>query len=166
MKGNRAEDGFSIIEASMGLAIAAIAAVMFVGAMASTHRLSATNRQHQQATEVAVAELESARSLSWTALANSSFNSSAPLLVGTTPVLSATETGIPTDEALKIVTGAGVAPLQNKVVDGSTYTVWSYVTTSGYATDVRRVVVQVAWSVAASNHQVVFSTLISQAGAP
>lgn len=159
------DGGFSLIEAAVGFAVATIAAVLFVGAMASNQRLGATNRFHQQATALAVADIEATRNLAWAALALSSFNPAAPLLEGSSQVLSASETGIPFNENLLVSGGGAVAPTQVTVIDGTSLQVWRYVTTSSYATDLRRVVVQVVWSVAGATHEVVFSTMISQTGA-
>lgn len=159
------DGGFSLIETAVGLTVATIAAVLFVGAMTSNQRLGAANRFHQQATAIAVADIEAARNLSWSALALSSFNSAAPLLEGTSQVLSASETGIPFNENLVVSGSGGLAPSQVTVIDGTSLQAWRYVTTSSYAADLRRVVVQVVWSVAGASHSVVFSTLISQTGA-
>ncbi|MFQ5947843.1 MAG: hypothetical protein ACE5KX_03165 [Acidimicrobiia bacterium] len=159
----RDERGFGLVEALVAMVLVIIFFVIFGQTFGGALRNSAGNRLRQQATSIAMQELEFGRSLTYIQLAMSSVDPSAPMLDASQTQLLASESGLAADEPL-VIDGAGlVAPSGSETIDGQQFQVWRYVTQA--QPGLKRLVVLIEWEVGGADSSFQASTLISQVGA-
>ena len=161
----RHDDGFTLVEVSVAVLVAAILLTSLTLMLGNTIRSVRDNRAQEQATVVALGEIEFARSVDWTELALDPIV--APLdprllspldrkLVGAT-------IGLAGDEDL-VEDAAGLIPYQStESFDNQNFTIYQYVTE--VEPELRRVVVVVEWQNGTSSHEHFTSTLISEVSA-
>jgi type II secretory pathway pseudopilin PulG len=170
---HRRDEGFTLIEATFAIVIAAIAFTALSAALLSTLKAALTSRLNQQSIDVASAEVESLRALDYAAVANSStdtFSASEDPNLASCGASCWTYdpdgTGPKAPEKIYLVAGAGVPQHVQTVTVGNTkFTRRTYVTTvadSSVATAAyRRVTVVVTWSLHGVNHTHVTSTFVT-----
>ena len=153
--------GFTLLEAVVATFVVILLFAGFGRAMGASFGGAMGNRAAQEATAVAVSHLEFARSLAWDEIAMPHVPTGTPMVDRATYHLVGAEADLPTDEALVVDGGGLLAPMAVESVDGTSYTVWTIVSSVGPG--LRRVVVLVVWEVegAVTNYRT--STLIAEA---
>jgi prepilin-type N-terminal cleavage/methylation domain-containing protein len=152
-------DGFTLVELLVAMFIVVVLFLGFGRALAGALQTSRDNRLAQEATGIATQYVELARSLAWVELGLSSIDATAPLVAVSGVDLDGAAVGLEADEPLVYTVDGLVAPRVVEVVDETPFTVWSYVSEYG---DLRRVVVEVAWSNDAGARTFRTSTLVSE----
>lgn len=131
----------------------------FGRALAGALQTSRDNRLAQEATGLATEYVELARGLTWAELAMSSIDPGAPLLGASGDSLDAGELGLKDAEPLVYTVDGIVAPKVVETIDETPFTVWSYV---AEADALRRVVVEVRWTLEGGARSFRTSTLVSE----
>ncbi|MEX0825188.1 MAG: type II secretion system protein [Acidimicrobiia bacterium] len=155
------DSGFSIIEA---LVAASILLVIFAGfgtTLGGAFNGAQDNDVAQEATALAVEQIEYARSLTWDGVAMTALASGAPAMDQTEGVLLASEADLEADELLVVDDDGWISPKEIETIDGQSFTIWRYVSDAGGG--IRRFLVIVEWNLdgVVSYHR--NSTLISEA---
>lgn len=156
-----AEGGFTIVETAMAGILAVIVFTGLAGSLTAALREARENRYQQTATAVALTELEEVRALEWAALAMTSVDGDAPLLAANGIQLDGAAVGLPRDETLAVADDGAVEPSSVETVDGTSYTVWRYVTMPDY--DSRRLVFEIVWQNESGTHHHLTSVMITKA---
>lgn len=155
------DDGFTLIEVSVAAVLVVVFALAAATSFGTAFGISRGNILSQQASSVVSQELEYVRTLSWTELAMSSVDTSAPMLNSTGTTLLGSKAGFSGDEVLVVFDGIGlVTPYRTYYVDGTEYEVWRYMTHSPGG--LRRFVVLVTWLDETSFGSLLSSTLITE----
>jgi hypothetical protein len=131
----------------------------FGRALSGALQTSRNNRLAQEATGLATEYVELARGLTWAELAMSSIDPDAPLLGASGDALDALEIGLAADEPLVYTVDGLLSPKVIETIDETPFTVWSYVAEAG---DLRRVVVDVRWTLEGGARSFRTSTLVSE----
>lgn len=154
------DDGFSLIEAVMASFIVVLLFAGFGKSMSVAFSGSHDNAVAQEATALAVEQVEFVRELGWDDIAMPYVPDSAPLVDSLTSTLLADEAGIAADEPLHVWSAGLVYPEATESVDGSSYTIHRYVSEADGG--LRRIVVLVTWEVEGVVSSYRTSTLISE----
>lgn len=155
------DDGFSLVEAIVATFVVIVLFAGFGRAMGTAFSGSMGNRAAQEATAVAVTQLEFVRSLAWSEIGMTHVPTGMPMVDRETYQLLADEADLDADEQL-VVGGTGlIAPMTVESVDGTSYRVWTIVSQAG--TGLRRVVVLVTWEVDGGFSDYRTSTLVAEA---
>jgi type II secretory pathway pseudopilin PulG len=155
------DSGFSIIEALVAASILLVIFAGFGSTLGGAFNGAEDNDVAQEATALAVEQIEFARSLTWDGVAMTALASGAPAMDQTQGVLLADEADLVEDESL-IVDGDGrISPKEIETIDGQSFTIWRYVSDAGGG--IRRFLVIIEWQLdgVVSHHR--NSTLISEA---
>jgi hypothetical protein len=153
-------DGFTLVEAIMASFVVVILFAGFGRTMGAAFKGSVTNAHTQEATAIAVEQLEFARSLEWQFVAMSSVDESAPMVNGETGRLSAEPNHLESEEEFFVDEDGLIVPYNTETVDGTSYTIWSYVT---HVDDgLRRLVYLIQWEVEGDVSTYQTATLISE----
>lgn len=155
----RPDAGFTLIEAVVATFVVILLFTGFGRAMDAAFDGSAENAAAQEATAIAVEQMEFVRSLTWPEIAMTGVPTDMPMVNRQTMQLLAAEADLDEDESLVTGEGALVAPFAVETVDHTTYSVWSYVSAAG---GLRRLVVLVTWEVDGVVTTYRTSTLISE----
>ena len=158
----RKEDGFSLMESVVAMAVVIILFVSVAVSLQVIMRHQRDVRLRQQAAALVIQELEATRTVAWNVLAMGStaaddFNDGTDLL-GASVDLTA-------DEPLVIDTANGLVGYQDLAIesfDGQDFDVNRYVSDAG--TDLRRIVVVVSWTANGVPHTEIASTLLAENG--
>jgi type II secretory pathway pseudopilin PulG len=155
------DSGFSIIEA---LVAASILLVIFAGfgtTLGGAFNGAHDNDVAQEATSLAVEQIEYARSLTWDGVAMTALAPGAPAMDQTQGILLAEEADLEADESLIVDEGGWISPNEIETIDGQSFTIWRYVSDAGGG--IRRFLVIIEWNLdgVVSYHR--NSTLISEA---
>lgn len=151
------EEGFTLVELSVAMVIAVIIMVAASSSLRSALTGSRMNRFRQEATAVAMATFEHARSLEWDQLAMAGIDPQDPWI--TDGVLPASVSGLDEDEAvLECPTGV-LAPVTTETVGQVPFTTRTYVT--HVSDSLRRVYVLVAWEIEGSSYHYRSDSLVS-----
>jgi prepilin-type N-terminal cleavage/methylation domain-containing protein len=154
------ERGFTLVELLVSMFIVVLLFLAFGRALGGALQTSRDNRLAQEATGIAAEYVELARGLAWSELAMSSIDPTAPLLGSGGGAIDAAELGLAADEALVYTVDGVLSPKVVETVDGTPFTVWSYVAETG---ELRRVVVEVEWELEdESRRSFRTSTLVSE----
>jgi type II secretory pathway pseudopilin PulG len=155
------DSGFTLIEAAVAASILIMIITGFGYTLGGTFNGSHDNLVAQEATALAVEQIEYARSLPWDDVAMTSLATGAPAMDQTQGVLLAAEADLDEDESLVVDEDGRVSPTEVETIDGQSFTIWRYVSDAGGG--IRRYLVIVEWSIdgVVSNHR--NSTLISEA---
>lgn len=154
------DDGFSLIEAVMASFVVVLLFAGFGKSMSAAFEGSHDNAAAQEATALAVEQMEYVRSLAWHEIAMPYAPESAPMVDSATERLVAAEANIAEDEDLHIDSAGLVHPKSIEIVDGTGYTVRRYVSLAGG--ELRRVIVLISWEVEGVVNTYRTSTLISE----
>jgi len=161
MNACRRESGFSLVEVSVAASLVVAFALAFATSFGVAFGATRGNLLRQTATGVVNEEFEYVRALTWTELAMSSVDTSAPLLDATKQLLVGTEVGFAGTETLAVFADTGlITPWRKYIVDGQDYQVWRYVTHAGGG--IRRFVALVTWSEDGASESLLSSTLLSE----
>jgi hypothetical protein len=161
MNACRRESGFSLVEVSVAASLVVAFALAFATSFGVAFGATRGNLLRQTATGVVNEEFEYVRALTWTELAMSSVDTSAPLLDDTKQLLVGAEVGFAGTETLAVFADTGlITPWRKYVVDGQDYQVWRYVTHAGGG--IRRFVALVTWSEDGASESLLSSTLLSE----
>lgn len=155
------DSGFSIIEA---LVAASILLVIFAGfgtTLGGAFNGAHDNDVAQEATALAVEQIEYARSLTWDGVAMTALAPGAPAMDQTQGILLAEEADLEADESLIVDEDGWISPNEIETIDGQSFTIWRYVSDAGGG--IRRFLVIIEWNLdgVVSYHR--NSTLISEA---
>lgn len=155
------DEGFSIIEAIVAASILIVIFAGFGSTLGGAFNGSHDNDVAQEATALAVEQIEYARSLAWVGVAMTAVASDAPGVDPTGGILLAEEADLEESEALIVDEDGRIAPTGVETVDGQSFTIWRYVSDAGGG--IRRFMVIVEWQLdgVVSYHR--NSTLISEA---
>lgn len=160
MRIQRGDLGFTLIEAVVATFVVILLFTGFGRAMGAAFDGSAENAAAQEATAIAVEQMEFVRSLTWPEIAMTHVPTGIPMVNRETSQLLAAEADLDGDELL-VVEGSGlVAPMTIEAVDMTSYTVWSYVSEAGGG--LRRLMILVTWDVEGAVTTYRTSTLISE----
>lgn len=154
------DEGFSLVEAVMASFIVVLLFAGFGKSMSVAFSGSHDNAVAQEATALAVEQLEFVRSLAWDEIGMSFVPQSAPLIDATSGIILAAEANLDEDEPLYVREDGLVYPEATETVDGTAYTVRRYVSTT--SSGLRRVVVLVTWEVDGVVSSYRASTMISE----
>lgn len=161
MNACRRESGFSLVEVSVAASLVVAFALAFATSFGVAFGATRGNLLRQTATGVVNEEFEYVRALTWTELAMSSVDTSAPLLDATKQLLVGAEVGFAGTETLAVFADTGlITPWRKYIVDGQDYQVWRYVTHAGGG--IRRFVALVTWSEDGASESLLSSTLLSE----
>ncbi len=154
------DDGFSIIEAIMASFVVVLLFAGFGKSMGAAFAGSRENVVAQEATALAVEQLEFIRSFEWDEIAMPHLVSGVPYIDAQASVLLGDEVGLSEDEPLRVNPQGLVYPESIEIVDGTAYAVYRYVTDT--SDGLRRVVILITWEVegVVSSHRT--STLVSE----
>lgn len=155
------DSGFSIIEALVAASILLVIFAGFGSTLGGAFNGAQDNDVAQEATALAVEQIEYARSLTWDGVAMTALASGAPAMDQTQGVLLASEADLEADEALIVDEDGRISPKEIETIDGQSFTIWRYVSDAGGG--IRRFLVIIEWQLdgVASHHR--NSTLISEA---
>ena len=143
MRVHKNEDGFTLIEAVVALAIAVVLFTVLGATLAATMNSQRQARIQQEATALANQYVEISRSLTWDELAMDAEETGDPRTSGSALLASASD--LPTNEALVVDATDGLIDSKfTETIDGTTFTIWQYVTEID-PDELRRVVVFVDW---------------------
>lgn len=151
------EDGFTLIELSVAMMIAVIIMVAASSTLRGALTGSRMNRFRQEATAVAMATFEHARSLEWDQLALSGVDPDDPWIVDGT--LPASTSGLLEDEPILTCSTGVLAPVTSETVGQVSFTTRTYVTR--VSETLRRVYVLVSWDLEGNPFQYRSDTLVS-----
>lgn len=154
------EDGFSLIEAVMASFVLVLLFAGFGKSMGTSYSGSRDNAAAQEATAVAVEQIEFVRSLGWADIAMPYVPESDPMVDSTNGMLLADEADIEQDEPLHVDTGGLVHPEDIETVDGVSYTIRRYVSVT--PDGLRRIIALVTWEVEGVVTSYRTSTLVSE----
>lgn len=154
------DDGFSLVEAVMASFIVVLLFAGFGKSMSAAFDGSHDNAVAQEATALAVEQTEFVRSLEWAEIALPYAPEQAPMVDNETGRVRANEANLDEDEDLYVDSNGLVYPYTTEVVDGTAYTVRSYVTQAGGG--LRRLIVLVTWEVDGVVSTYKTSTLVSE----
>ncbi|HAX82232.1 MAG TPA: hypothetical protein DCY40_06680, partial [Actinobacteria bacterium] len=161
MNASHRESGFSLIEVSVAASLVVAFALAFATSFGVAFGSTRGNLLRQSATGVVNEEFEYVRALTWTELAMSSVDTTAPLLDATKQLLVGTEVGFAGTEMLAVFADTGrITPWRKYVIDAQEYQVWRYVTHAGGG--MRRFVALVTWSHDGASESLLSSTLVSE----
>ena len=161
MNACRRESGFSLVEVSVAASLVVAFALAFATSFGVAFGATRGNLLRQTATGVVNEEFEYVRALTWTELAMSSVDTSAPLLDDTKQLLVGADVGFAGTETLAVFADTGlITPWRKYIVDGQDYQVWRYVTHAGGG--IRRFVALVTWSEDGASESLLSSTLLSE----
>lgn len=154
------DSGFTLIEAAVAASILIMLVAGFGYTLGGAFNGSHDNVVAQEATALAVEQIEYARSLPWDGVAMTSLATGAPM-DQTQGILLADEADLDEDESLVVDEDGRVSPTEVETIDGQSFTIWRYVSDAGGG--IRRYLVIVEWSIdgVVSHHR--NSTLISEA---
>lgn len=155
------DDGFSLIEATMASLIVVLLFAGFGKSMSVAFSGSHDNAVAQEATALAVEQLEFVRSLEWDEVALAEDPGAAPMVDAGAGTLRGTEAGLAADELIFVDDGGLVQPLLTEIVDGTPFSIHQIVSTA--SDDLRRVVVLVSWEIDGVVSSYLTSTLVSEA---
>jgi prepilin-type N-terminal cleavage/methylation domain-containing protein len=151
------EEGFTLVELSVAMVIAVIIMVAASTSLRGALSGSRMNRFRQEATAVAMATFEHARSLEWEQLAMSDLDPQDPWI--TDGVLPASASGLNEDEqVLECPTGV-LAPVTTETIGQIPFTSRTYVT--HVSETLRRVYVWVEWEIEGNPYQYRSDSLVS-----
>lgn len=155
------DSGFSIIEAMVAASILLVIFAGFGTTLGGAFNGSRDNDVAQEATALAVEQIEYARSLAWDGVAMTSLASGAPAMDQSQGTLLADEADLEKDESLVVDEDGRISPTEVETIDGQSFTIWRYVSDAGG--DIRRYLVIIEWHLdgVVSYHR--NSTLISEA---
>jgi type II secretory pathway pseudopilin PulG len=155
------DSGFTIIEAIVASSILIVIFAGFGTTLGGAFNGARDNNVAQEATAVAVEQIEYARSLTWDGVAMTALASGAPAMDETQGVLLATEADLAANELLVVDADGRISPKEIETIDGQDFTIWRYVSDAGGG--IRRFLVIVEWHLdgVVSSHR--NSTLISEA---
>ena len=152
-------DGFTIVELLVSMFVVVLLFLAFGRALTSALDTSRENRLAQEATGIATEHIEMARGLTWAELAQASIDAEAPLLATSGDAIDGAELGLAGDEVIVYTPDGIVTPKVTETIDGSSFTVWRYVSEAG---DLRRVVIEVRWDSDGSPRSFRTSTLVAE----
>jgi type II secretory pathway pseudopilin PulG len=135
------EDGFSLIEAAVALAISVVLFVLLAVSLQASQRSAAGSRTMQEATSIGTQYAELSRGLTWDELAMDAVESGDPRVAG--GKLLATVANLPADEDLVVDASGLIDGKVTETVDNTAFTVWQYVTVIN--SELKRVVIFVEW---------------------
>jgi len=124
------EDGFTIVESLVSMMLVLLFFVTFTISVAGALRGSRNNRLAQTGTVVVTEHLEAVRGLAWLEVAMTEVDPAAPMIDVDGVLLLASETGMEADESLVVSIYGIISPKVIEVVEGTEYTVWTYVTSA------------------------------------
>ncbi len=154
------ERGFTIVEGLVALVLAVILFVALGASLNASFRSGREARIQEQATQLSIEGVETARSMTWDEVAMSTVEAGDPRVAGSN--LKASAADLPGNEALVIDASAGlIDPRRIETLDGQEFVVWQYVTEVD--ADLRRVVVIVNWSAGGTEREHHTSSLFSRA---
>ncbi|MDO8107795.1 prepilin-type N-terminal cleavage/methylation domain-containing protein [Isoptericola sp. b441] len=176
----RPDDGFGLIEMVVALLIAGVVFGALATTLVAGLRTSLYGRQNQQATDAMTAELERLRAVDFGSLTMDSTDlagdprilncSGTPcLMVDGTPETLVLGTGGAVTPHIKTVDDGTAAGVANQTVNGTTFTVSSYITASDQPVDQAvRATVFVNWTTGSTPHERSISSMIAftQRGLP
>jgi len=125
-----AEHGFTIVESLVSMMLVSLFFMAFSVSVVGALRGSRNTRLTQAATVVVTEHLEAVRGLAWLEVAMTGVDPVAPMLDDDGLVLLASEAGLEADEALVVSAYGIINPKVVEVVEGTEYTVWTYVTSA------------------------------------
>ena len=153
------EDGFTLIEAIVALAIAVVLFTVLGATLAATMNTQRQARIQQEATALANQYVELSRAMRWNELAMDVEESGDPRTGGSALLGSAA--GLPANEALVVDGSNGLIDSKvTETIDDTTFTIWQYVTEIN--SELRRVVVFVDWDENDSTRSHHLSTVIAE----
>lgn len=154
------DDGFSLIEAVMASFVVVLLFAGFGKSMSAAFSGSHDNAAAQEATALAVEQMEYVRSLQWDEIAMPYAPEAAPMVDGETGRLRADEANIAEDEDLYVDENGLVHPESTETVDRTAYTIRRYVSSTDGG--LRRVIVLISWEVEGVVSTYRTSTLVSE----
>ena len=163
----RSDGGFTLVEVLVAMVIGVILIVGLTLTLTSSLRSVNQNRTVEQATAIAIEQVEFARSLAWDELLMDTPATGDPRVAPSAPSgkLLGTEVGLPSNEPLVIDTANGRVPYETlETLDTQDFAIHNYVTEAG--TDLRRLVVVVDWTVGGTTRSHQATTLIAEVAAP
>lgn len=152
------DEGFSLVEAMVALAIAAALFTMLSQVLVTNFQTTQSARSRQEAVSLGVESLEMARATGWEELAMTAVEPGDPRVLG--GYLLASEVGLDADEELSVDAAAAMAPSYPVVVGTTTYEVRQYVT--DVADGLRRAVVIVTWDAGSAQQTHQSSVLVAE----
>ncbi len=151
------EEGFTLVELSVAMVIAVIVMVAASSSLQSALSGSRSNRFRQEATAVAMATFEHARSLEWEQLAMAGVDPQDPWI--TDGMLPASASGLDQDEPILECPTGVLAPITTETVGQIPFTTRTYVT--DVSETLRRVYVLVDWEIEGNTFRYRSDSLIS-----
>ncbi len=155
-----AEAGFTLAESLVSMMLVMLFFVTFTISVAGALRGSRNNRLTQTATVVVTEHLEAVRGLAWLEVGMTEVDPVAPMLDDDGLLLLAAEAGLEADEALMVSAYGIISPKVVEVVEGTEYTVWTYVTSAPRG--LLRVTVLAAWEFTDDPKTFRSSTLVAE----
>ncbi len=153
------EGGFTIVEVMVALVLLALLGTAVSSSLRASLTSTRQTRFRQEATSLAMKQLEEIRILDWDHVGLAYVHPDDPLTSDSGLVLLASASGLAEDESLVLCSTGGIAPLSVRTVDDVDYSVWAYITDAGNS--VRRAVVLVAWEVEGNAGSYSSSALLS-----
>lgn len=166
---SRGDEGFSLLESVIALAIAAVVFTALASAMVSSMKAVLVGRSVQQAGDVGTQALEEMRTLGYDSLAmvSADLSVSEPLAIASTgtydPIRNAASG--PDEEDLVLDPNGAVNPhVEVRNVNSTAYTLRKYVTRPEEAIDAaaKRITVVASWSQRGEARTRTFSTLVTE----
>lgn len=153
------EAGMTLVEVMVALFVVVVVFFGFSQAMTGAIQTSRDNALGHEGTIIALDRVELARGIGWEGFALSAIDPQAPLLAPSGQAVAGAAVGLDLDEPLVVSSDGSIASRAVEVRDGTTYTVWSYVTSFR---GVRRLIVDVRWQSEGNERSFQTSTLVAE----
>lgn len=160
MQSSARESGFTLVEVSVAASLVVAFALAFATSFGVAFGATRGNLLRQQAVGVLSEELEYVRAISWSELAMTEVETTAPMLDESGAELDGTSAGFAGSELLVSDASGVITPWRTYSRDGQEYLVWRYVTHVDGG--LRRFVALVMWSEDGASESLLGSTLVSE----